>query len=106
MRVLLRSRTSIVSFLILVLAAANAVWRASEANRLIVEAGLGAMTGPQAIVVELSVSPEQFHMSRLQARGTMVGADEGGVRLRGVSVESVRAIAEQSWVARLRRLED
>lgn len=95
-----------ITLLVLALAAANAVWRNVEADRLIVEAGLAAATGPQAIIVELLVKPEQYHMSRLQARGTMVGAEGGAVRLRGVSPQSLRAIAQQPWVAQLRRLED
>jgi hypothetical protein len=103
---LLRSRACVITFLILALAVANVTWRGFEADRLIAEAGLQAAIGPQAIFVEFSVLPEQFHMSRLQARGTMVGADASGVRLRGVSPDSMRAIAAQPWVARLRRLED
>jgi hypothetical protein len=101
---LLRSRSAWITIAIAVAVLLNAGWHRYAGARMLADAGLATSKAPENVIVDLNVAPEQFHMSRLQALGTMVGAQGRSVSLRGVSPDSLAAIATRSWVANVRRM--
>jgi hypothetical protein len=105
MKALLRSPLLWINLAIATVLLGNPVWRELQARDKLQGAGLAVVASRVDISVDLGVTPEQFHMSRLQKWGTMVGAQERSVRLRGVSSDNLQQIARQSWVQGIRRLQ-
>ena len=105
MNALLRSHLLWINLTIAAILLGNPVWRDLQAREKLLGAGLAGNTARVDVSVDLGVTPEQFHMSRLQKWGTMVGAQERSVRLRGVSPDNLQRIARQSWVQGIRRLQ-
>lgn len=58
---------------------------------------------PRNVIVVLDFMPERFHNERIAAYGTFAGRDGAlnRYRLRGVSPENLRQLAEIPWVARI-----
>lgn len=105
MNALLRSKLLWINVAIAAVMLGNPVLRQLQARDKLQTAGLAGAKSRLDISVDLNATPEQFHMSRLQKWGTMVGASERSVRLRGVSPENLQLIARQSWVESIRRLQ-
>ena len=104
MKRLLRSSRLWINLVIVLALLGNPVLRQVQAHDKLRLAGLDGTGAQEDVAVELGVTPEQFHMARLQRWGTMVGAQGRVVRLRGVSPDNLQQIARQSWVQALRRL--
>jgi uncharacterized transporter YbjL len=105
MKAVLTSRSAFVTLLIALAMLVNAGLDHLAGDRKLRAAGLADATVPVSIVVGLAVTPEQFHMNRVQAAGTMVGAEGRSIRLRNVSPQALRDLANRSWVAQLRRID-
>ena len=101
---LFRSRSAWITIAIAVAVLLNTAWHRYAGARMLADGGLATGKAPENVIVDLNVAPEQFHMSRLQALGTMVGAQGRSISLRGVSPDHLDTIAMQSWVANIRRM--
>jgi hypothetical protein len=60
-------------------------------------------SGPVNVVVVMDFTPERFHTERLSTYGVFAGRDKAvnRVRLRMVSPENLRRLADLVWVARI-----
>lgn len=105
MRAMLRSRRFWINGVIVAVLLGNPLLRQWQARDKLRSAGLAEATARLDVSVELGAVPEQFHMSRLQKWGTMVGAQGRSVRLRGVTPDNLQRIARQSWVQGIQRLQ-
>jgi len=74
----------------------------ATANGRLAPALRGAVE-PRNVIVVLDFMPERFHNERIAAYGTFAGRDGAlnRYRLRGVSPENLRQLAEIPWVARV-----
>jgi hypothetical protein len=106
MKRLLRSRSVWITIVLVLAVAVNAAWQLHTGNAKLAAAGLAPPRAAENVIVDLNVPPEQFHMTRLQMLGTMVGAQGHSVSLRGVSSDHLKTIATRSWVAAVRRMND
>jgi hypothetical protein len=102
----LRSRSIWITLVLLLALTANAAWQQYAGAAKLAASGLSPPKAIENVIVDLNVPPEQFHMSRLQMLGTMVGAQGHSVSLRGVSPDHLKTIATRSWVAAVRRMND
>jgi hypothetical protein len=105
MNALLRSRLLWINLAVAAAMLGNPVLRQVQARDKLQSAGLAGATARLDVSVDLNATPEQFHMSRLQKWGTMVGAQGRSVRLRGVTPDNLQQIARQSWVQGIRPLQ-
>jgi hypothetical protein len=67
------------------------------------DSALRETTGPVNVVVVMDFTPERFHTERLSTYGVFAGRDKAvnRVRLRMVSPENLRRLADLAWVARI-----
>jgi hypothetical protein len=65
--------------------------------------GLAGITTPVAVVVTLDFVPEEFHMTRLQEAGRLLGVDGRTVRLADVTPGAVTDLAHEYWISAIRR---
>ena len=74
---------------------------ATSASRL--DPALHNATGPRNVVAVLSFTPERFHTERLAQYGVFAGRDGAvnRVRLRMVSPDNLRRLANLVWIARV-----
>lgn len=98
MREVLFSRALWITALLLAGIFGNSLWRSFDGRSKLRAGNLDEPGPSENIMVTLSVRPEQFHMSRLQEWGTMVGAEGQTVRLRSVAPANLERIASRSWV--------
>jgi hypothetical protein len=102
----LRSRSVWITVVLAIGLAADAAWQQYAGAAKLAASGLAPPKPVENVIVDLNVPPEQFHMIRLQMLGTMVGAQDHSVSLRGVSPDHLKTIATRSWVAAVRRMND
>jgi hypothetical protein len=74
---------------------------ATSSNRL--DPSLRDATAPRNVVVVLDFTPERFHSERLAQYGVFAGRDGAvnRVRLRMVSPDNLRRLANLIWIARI-----
>jgi hypothetical protein len=67
------------------------------------DAALREPAGPTNVVVVLNFTPERFHGERLAQYGVFAGRDGAvnRVRLRSVSPDNLRRLANLVWIARI-----
>lgn len=82
------------------------LWCDIAGARKLEAGGLAAMTAPVSVVVTLDFTPEEFHMTRLQQVGRLLGVDGRSVRLADVTRAAATAIAREYWVQAIRRDRD
>jgi hypothetical protein len=77
---------------------------ATAGSRL--DAALAGASGPRDIIVILDFTPERFHSERLAQYGVFAGRDRAvnRIRLRMVSPENLRRLANLVWIARIEPL--
>ena len=87
----------------LVLWGQELIGRATASTRL--NPALRDITGPVNVVVVLDFTPERFHNERLTQYGVFAGRDRAvnRVRLRMVTPENLRRLANVAWVAWIER---
>ena len=71
-----------------------------------VPAELLAATAPVNVIVVLGFTPERFHNERLARYGVFAGRDKSvnRIKLRMVTPEKLRGLAELVWVERVERM--
>jgi hypothetical protein len=78
-------------------------WCDLAGERKLKAGGLAEVTQPVSIDVTLAFAPEEFHMTRLQQAGRLLGVEGRTVRLGEVSRAAATAIAREYWVRAIRR---
>jgi hypothetical protein len=74
---------------------------ATASRRL--DAALRDPTGPSNVIVVLDFMPDRFHSERIREYGAFAGRDGtlNRIRLRNVSPDNLRRLANVPWVARI-----
>jgi hypothetical protein len=80
-----------------------ALWSDVAGARKLQAGGLAGITTPVTVVVTLDFVPEEFHMTRLQQAGRLLGVDGRTVRLADVTPAAVTELAREYWVNAIRR---
>lgn len=93
-----------VALIALILFGQELVGMATAASRL--DASLRGADGPRDVIVVLDFTPERFHSERLAQFGVFAGraGAVNRVRLRMVSPDNLRRLANVAWVARIEPL--
>lgn len=66
-------------------------------------AGIAADSTSVPVVLHLRVSPEQYHMTRLQAAGRLARVVEKTVYMRETSGAQLADLASEGWVTKIER---
>ena len=74
---------------------------ATASSRL--DASLRNPAGPSNVIVVLDFMPDRFHSERIREYGAFAGRDGtlNRIRLRNVSADNLRRLANIPWVARI-----
>ena len=82
---------------------AYTLWCDAAGARKLEAGGLANITAPVAVAVTLDFVPEEFHMTRLQQAGRLLGVDGRIVRLADVTQAAAIDLAREYWVDAIRR---
>jgi hypothetical protein len=96
-------RPAIFTALLLVGWLAYTAWCDLAGERKLEAGGLAGVTAPVSVDITLAFAPEEFHMTRLQQAGRLLGVEGRTVRLGDVSRGAATALAREYWVRAIRR---
>jgi hypothetical protein len=72
-----------------------------QGSKKLKAAGISAQSSSVPVILHLRISPEQYHMTRLQSAGRLARVVDRTVYMREVSGAQLTELAREGWVSKI-----